>query len=115
MLKVFRHSYPEVDRMEAQERAADAVERDPEPFLGAYQKLPASHDGRYICSDLFKETFPEFAASPEGRARYNNPLHNSAAALAAEQLQRQIRKSEPAEQDTVIFLTGVPGAGRPQP
>ena len=112
MPQVFRNHYPEPDRMAAQEHIAHAVETDPDSFLAAYRALPQSHDGRYICSDLVKETFPEFAASPEGRARYNNPLHNSAAALAAEQLQRQINDPSHPERDTVIFLTGIPGAGK---
>ena len=112
MQPILRNNYPEPDRMAAQERIAQAIEADPEPFLAAYGKLPESQDGRYICSDLFKETFPEFRESPEARARYNNPLHNSAAVLAAEQLQRKIAEPGHPERDTVIFLTGIPGAGK---
>ena len=80
-----RREYPEADRNAVQEHVAKAVEADPEVFFARYRELPQSFDGRYVCSDLFKETFPEFSASNEARGRYNNPLHNSAAVLASEQ------------------------------
>jgi hypothetical protein len=104
--------YPESDRNEVQERIAKAIETDPEPFFASYLAHPQSFEGRYVCSDLFKETFPEFSASPESRARYNNPVHNSAAVLASEQFRRMVQNNPNPEQDTVIFLTGVPGAGK---
>ncbi len=107
-----RQRYPEADRNEAQERVAQAIEADPEPFFARYQALAQSFGGRYVCSDLFKETFPEFSASNEARGRYNNPLHNSAAVLASEQFSRRVQDASRPEQDTVIFLTGVPGAGK---
>ena len=74
--------------------------------------IPQSFAGRYVCSDLFKETFPEFAASNEARGRYNNPLHNSAAVLASEQFRRMVQDPADPGRNTVIFLTGVPGAGK---
>ena len=80
--------------------------------MPATTRFPQSFEGRYVCSDLFKETFPEFSASNEARGRYNNPLHNSAAVLASEQFRRRVRDASRPEQDTVIFLTGVPGAGK---
>ena len=107
-----RREYPEADRNAVQERVANAVEADPEPFFARYRELPQSFGGRYVCSDLFKETFPEFSASNEARGRYNNPLHNSAAVLASEQFHRLVREPGKPSRDTVIFLTGVPGAGK---
>ena len=107
-----RRSYPEADRNEVQERIASAIEADPEPFFSRYLADPQSFEGRYVCSDLFKETFPEFAASNEARGRYNNPLHNSAAVLASEQFRRGVQDLGEPERNTVIFLTGVPGAGK---
>ena len=109
---ILRRSYPEPDRAEVQERIAKAIENDPEPFFARYLADPQSFEGRYVCSDLFKETFPEFAASNEARGRYNNPVHNSAAVLASEQFRRMVRDAAQPERDTVIFLTGVPGAGK---
>ena len=109
---ISRRSYPEADRNEVQERVATAVEANAELFFARYRELPQSFEGRYVCSDLFKETFPEFSASNEARGRYNNPLHNSAAVLASEQFRRRVQDASHPEQDTVIFLTGVPGAGK---
>ena len=109
---ILRHRYPEPDRAEVQEQVARAIESDPEPFFARYLADPQSFKGRYICSDLFKETFPEFAASNEARGRYNNPVHNCAAVLASEQFRRTVRDPAHPERDTVIFLTGVPGAGK---
>ena len=110
---ISRRPYPEADRNEIQEQIASTIEADPEPFFATYLAHPQSFDGRYVCSDLFKETFPEFSASPEARGRYNNPLHNSAAVLASEQFRRMVTNPNALpEQDTVIFLTGVPGAGK---
>ena len=109
---IHRRPYPEADRNEVQERIASAIEADPEPFFANYLADPQSFEGRYVCSDLFKETFPEFSASNEARGRYNNPLHNSAAVLASEQFRRMVRDPAHPERDTVIFLTGVPGAGK---
>ena len=107
-----RQTYPEADRNEVQERVARAIETDPEQFFARYQAVAQSFEGRYVCSDLFKETFPDFSASNEARGRYNNPLHNSAAVLASEQFRRRVQDASRPEQDTVIFLTGVPGAGK---
>ena len=110
--EIRRNSYPEPDRAEIQERIATDVEQDTFKYLDRYRALPESQGGRYVCSDLFKETFPEYAASPESRTRYNSPLHNSAAVLAAVQLESAIADSSHPERNTVIFLTGTPGAGK---
>ncbi len=112
LLAIRRNQYSEPDRQAAQDRVASAIEANPQPFFDAYNADPRSLEGRYVCSDLFKEMFPEFAASNEGRSRYNNPLHNSAAALAAAQLTRAIADQSHPERDTVVFLTGIPGAGK---
>ena len=109
---ISRRSYPEADRNEVQEQTARAIESDPEPFFVRYHALSQSFEGRYVCSDLFKETFSEFSASNEARGRYNNPLHNCAAVLASEQFRRRAQDASKPEQDTVIFLTGVPGPGK---
>jgi hypothetical protein len=107
-----RNQYREPDRQLVQERVARAVEADPQAFLDAYAADPRSFGGRYICSDLFKERFPEFSGSPEGRARYNNPVHNSAAVLAAAQFSRILQEPSAPDRDHLLFLTGIPGAGK---
>ncbi len=95
-----------------QERVARAVEADPEPFLALYRAEPRTHGGRYVAADMMKEVFPEFAVSREGRTRFNIPLHNSAAVLASEQFRRAVADASQPARDTVIFLTGIPGAGK---
>jgi hypothetical protein len=112
MRKIKINKYPQRDRQQLQERIAASVERDPEPYLQKYVQDPRSHEGRYVSSDLMKETIPEYAASNEARARYSNPLHNSAAVLADEQYSRIINDHSHPERDQAIFLTGIPGAGK---
>ena len=110
--EIRRNSYAEADRMRVQEEVARAVATNTERFLAAYQAHPESFGGRYICADLFKETFPQYAESKEARNRYNNPVHNAAAVLSAEHYRRTIADPSHPERNTVIFLTGSPGAGK---
>lgn len=107
-----RRGAQEPDRAEVEDAVIAAVEADPEPFLAAYQQHPSSFAGRYVCADLFKETFPEYAASPESRGRFNGVVHNAAAVLSSEQFRRVIADASDPDRDTAIFLTGIPGAGK---
>ncbi len=104
--------FAEADRSDVQARAADQAKADPERFLRAYVAHPESFGGRYVCTDLMKETFADYAASREARGRYNAPVHNPAAVLAAEQFRRTLAAARPSERDTAVFLTGMPGAGK---
>ena len=108
---IHRRTILEPDRAEVQERVARAVEADPERFMVLYRQFEQSLGGRYVSADLFKETFPDYRASPESRNRYNTCVHNAAAVLASEYLRQRIAAPEP-ERDTVILLTGIPGAGK---
>lgn len=112
MNKIKINKYPQHDRMDLQIRTAASVEYDPDQYLHAYVEDPRSSEGRYVSSDLMKETFPEYAASNESRTRYNTPLHNSAAVLAAEQYSRVVSDTSHPERDQAVFLTGVSGAGK---
>ena len=89
-----------------------AVEADPERFLTAYRLDSRSFQGRYVNSDLMKEMFPEYSASREHRNRYNLPVHNAAAVLAAAQFRAAIADDSVPERTNALFLTGVPGAGK---
>lgn len=106
-----RLPFNDSDRGGVQDDAIKAVEADPDALIAAYIADPKSHSGRYIAADLFKEHFPAFNESKDSRNRYNTPVHNSAAVLSAELFRRRLAADEP-ERDTVIFLTGVPGAGK---
>jgi hypothetical protein len=110
--EILRRPFSEQDRLRVQERVAALVESNPEPFLAQYAADRRSHGGRYINSDLMKEMFTEYRASAYSRNRYNAPVHNSAAVLAAEQFRRVVLDRTEPTRDTAIFLTGIPGAGK---
>lgn len=103
--------FDDADRAAVQDAAIKAVEADPEAFIAAYIADPKSHGGRYIAADLFKEHFPAFNESKDSRNRYNTPVHNGAAVLSAELFRRRLTADEP-DRNTVLFLTGIPGAGK---
>lgn len=112
-----RLSFDSIERNTIQEKVAREVESNPQKFLEAYRKLDNplginSFNGRYIGADLFKETFEEYRASKENRNLFNTPLHNSAAVLASAQLKAVINEKDSIERNEVVFLTGVPGAGK---
>jgi hypothetical protein len=107
-----RVGFAEEDRTAVENSVAKAVETNPNLFIEKYIQDPRSFNGRYIAADLFKETFEQFSESKAARNRYNNPVHNSAAVLSAEQFRRTISDQSYPERDTVIFLTGIPGAGK---
>jgi flagellar biosynthesis GTPase FlhF len=112
MEDIRRINFDDPDRMRVQEDVCRAVERDPEKFLSAYRNHPESVGGRYVCADLFKEMFPEYAQSKATRSKYNAAVHNSAAVLASECLTRLLSSTIVSDRDEVLFLTGIPGAGK---
>ena len=105
-------SFQEHDRMQVQARAIASAQASPQDYLRRYSRLEQSFGGRYVGADLFKELFSDYRASTDARARYNAPVHNTAAVLASAQLKQQLTDREYPERDTVILLTGVPGAGK---
>lgn len=107
-----RHDYPQTDRADVQDAVIKAVLANPQAFISKYKDDPRSFDGRYIAADLFKETFEQFSESKEARNRYNAPVHNSAAVLSAALFRQTLADKSYPERDTVVFLTGIPGAGK---
>ncbi|WP_055074431.1 zeta toxin family protein [Pseudanabaena sp. 'Roaring Creek'] len=107
-----RIGFKEQDRNQVEQSVSIAVEANPDMFIEKYLRDSRSLGGRYIAADLFKETFPVFSQSKEARNRYNSPVHNSAAVLSAELFRRTISDRSYPERDMVIFLTGIPGAGK---
>ena len=80
-----------------------------------YRQHPESFGGRYICSDLFKETMPFYNADRETRNLFNGLVHNSAAVLADKQFYdalSEIRQENDSKGKVAVFLTGSPGAGK---
>ncbi len=109
---IVRRDFLQSDRAELQERIAKQVEREPETFLARYREDPRSFRGRYVNSDLMKETFEEYKESRETRNRYNTPVHNAAAVLASEQYRRVVSDDSEPGLNLAMYLTGVPGAGK---
>lgn len=107
-----RNEYPQPDRAAVQEAVIKSVLENPDSFIDQYKKDTRSFDGRYVAADLFKETFTQFSESNEARNRYNGPVHNSAAVLSAELFRQNLADKTNPEQNTVVFLTGIPGAGK---
>lgn len=97
---------------EVQKRAIKSTVNSTEKHIQAYKKHAQSFDGRYVCADLFKETFPDFNESKEARGYFNSVVHNSAATLSNEMFNRVIEDHSDPEKDQVLFLTGIPGAGK---
>src|SRR6202048_2574495 len=95
------------ERDHVQRAIIAGVEADPARFIERYKALEYSFKGRYVAADLFKETFEVYRASREARNRYNIPVHNAAATLAAEQLNRWLKEPKEEGIDPVWFLTGI--------
>ena len=98
----------EEDRKIEQYFIDEACEKT-EEYLQKYKNMPQSFGGRYICADLFKETFDIYSVNSETRNLYASSIHNSAAVLSNELFQRMA--IDPAI-SKCIFLTGIPGAGK---
>lgn len=104
--------FTDPQRAKVHDEVVDAVKKNPDEFINRYVEQKASFGGRYVSADLFKEMFEQYGASRESRNYYNNVVHNPAAVLSSEQFNRILKdKSEPTR-DTVVFLTGIPGAGK---
>lgn len=107
-----RGNFEGAGRNEVQEAVAQAVEADPDKFIERFKALPQSFGGRFISADTFKATFEQYRESNEARNLFNTPVHNAAAVLASEQLRRVLQEPPKPGADTVILLTGIPGAGK---
>lgn len=107
-LKDFSHDSAS---QEVQQRAVELATNHTQELLSTYKMMRDTFGGRYIASDMMKEVFDDFSKSPANRNQFNNAVHNSAASLAAEQFKQAL--DAPLEgRNTVVFLTGCPGAGK---
>jgi hypothetical protein len=102
--------FADPDKMRVQSDAIASAEAWTERHIGRYRALDGAFGGRYIAADLFKETFAEYAAGREGRARYNVAVHNASAVLSAELYRRVLGEGD--GRTRAVFLTGIPGAGK---
>lgn len=104
--------FDDPDRKRVQDTAIKAAKASAPQLIQSYREDPRSFEGRFVDADLFKEQFAEYAASRDARARYNNPVHNTAAALASLLFDENLKAPRVAERSTVYFLAGPPGAGK---
>ena len=101
---------PELRRV--QDAAVNLARTSTDAVLSAYAARPDTFQGRYVCADSMKELMPRFGESPESRSRYNGAVHNSAAVLSSEQFTRLVEGGPQGGRDQVVFMTGIPGAGK---
>ena len=112
-MDILHRDFKEPDRMAAQEEVIQAVMANPHIFLRQYCKDLRSFEGRYVNSDLMKETFPVYRASKESRNYFNAPVHNAAVALAAKQFSNVVQEDGGNPEQIVLhFVTGTPGSGK---
>lgn len=111
-LQINRLEFAHGDRQTVQAQAMKAVETDSPRLMDRYRELPEAHGGRYVCADLGKELFAEYNQSREARNRYNAPVHNSAAVLAAQLFEQAVLDHSHPERSRAVFLTGSPGSGK---
>lgn len=101
---------PELQQAEREAMRA-ASERTSE-ILQQYASRPDTFNGRYVAADTMKELLPGYAQSPESRNSLNGAVHNSAAVLSAEQYRRIVDAGPKGDNNTAVFITGIPGAGK---
>ncbi|ENV52027.1 hypothetical protein L292_3176 [Acinetobacter junii CIP 107470 = MTCC 11364] len=99
------------EKLAVQQKVIAQVLANPQAVIDQYVSHERTFQGRYICSDMFKEMFEDFNASPWHRNKFNNAVHNTAATLAAEHFRQMVEKPTIGQPD-VMFVTGIPGAGK---
>ena len=95
---------------EIQKKEIQRAKNETDLILQDYNEHPDTMQGRYICSDTFKELSPYFE-NKENRAIINDVIHNTCAVLAATQFEEVLKRNEPNKTEAV-FITGIPGAGK---
>ena len=107
-----RTHYDDPDTAKVQEDVIRAVLAKPQHFIDKYIQDDRAFAGRYVAADLFKEVFDQYSESKESRNLMNRAVHNSAAVLSAALFRQVLADKSHPERDTVVFLTGIPGAGK---
>jgi len=112
MEPIAKRGFTDPVRIEAEAKAIERATKQTEQVLVEYVAMPETFGGRYVCADSFKELMPGFAQSRESRSALNGAVHNAAAVLSSEQFKRLIDKGPAPGRDSVVFVTGIPGAGK---
>lgn len=112
MEKIALRGFTDPVKIEAEAKSIELATQHTEKVLSDYAARPDTYGGRYVCADSFKEQMPGFSQSRESRSALNGAVHNAAAVLSSEQYRRMVDKGPEPGQDTVYFVTGIPGAGK---
>lgn len=112
MEKIALRGFTDPAKVEAEAKAIDLATNHTEKVLADYAARPDTYGGRYVCADSFKEQMPGFAQSRESRSALNGAVHNAAAVLSSEQFRHMVGKGPEPGRDSVVFITGIPGAGK---
>lgn len=99
-------------RVNAETAAIKLAETQTDKVLAAYAARPDTFGGRYVAADTLKELMPGYGESRASRNALNGAVHNSAAVLASEQYRRMLEQGPQPGRETVVFVTGIPGAGK---
>jgi len=112
MEKISLRGFTDPVKIEVEAKAIERATQHTEQVLNEYALRPDTFGGRYVCADSFKELMPGFAQSRESRSALNGAVHNAAAVLSSEQFRRIVDQGPTSDRDTVVFVTGIPGAGK---
>jgi hypothetical protein len=112
MEQIKRRGFTSPEHMAIETAAIDRALNHTDEVLSEYSLRADTHGGRYICADSFKSLMPRFDESAETRSRFNGAVHNAAAVLSSEQFRRLIADGPKDGRDKVMFITGIPGAGK---
>ncbi len=99
-------------KIKAETAAIKLAETNTDKVLAAYAARPDTFGGRYVAADTFKELMPGFGESRASRNALNGAVHNAAAVLSSEQFRRVVEHGPQPGRETVVFVTGIPGAGK---
>ena len=111
-LNITKKNFQDPEMNAVQEQVMGKALASPQSLINRYAADPRTFEGRYIASDMMKEVFEVYSESPQARNQYNNAVHNTAAALAAEHFNQVLESPKDGERNKVVFLTGSPGAGK---
>lgn len=111
-LSIKKVEFADKEIQRVQETVMLTAFKDKDKIIKDYALHEKTFEGRYIASDMMKEMFSQYSQSQETRNKHNNAVHNTAAALAAKHFNDMLDKPIENGRDTVVFLTGGPGAGK---
>lgn len=111
-LSIKKVEFADKEIQRVQETVMLTAFKDKDKIIKDYALHEKTFEGRYIASDMMKEMFSQYSQSQETRNKHNNAVHNTAAALAAKHFNDMLDKPIENGRDTVVFLTGSPGAGK---